>query len=67
MITEYLQSALKKAHYEFEDGTYFAEIPNFETERISTTFGIPDIATSTGKVIWRSISKGASDGAPVKT
>ena len=30
MITEYLQSVLKKAHYEFEENTYFAEIPEFE-------------------------------------
>ncbi len=30
MITEYLQSALRKAHYELEDGIYYAEIPGFE-------------------------------------
>ncbi len=44
-----------------------AERPNFETERISSMSGKPDIATSTGKVICLSISSGASDGALVRT
>ncbi|MGA0555729.1 type II toxin-antitoxin system HicB family antitoxin [Larkinella sp. VNQ87] len=30
MIGEYLQSALRKAHYELEEGTFYAEIPGFE-------------------------------------
>jgi len=30
MIAEYIQSVLRKAHYELEDGTYYAEIPGFE-------------------------------------
>ena len=30
MIGEYIQSALRRAHYELEDGTFYAEIPGFE-------------------------------------
>ena len=30
MITEYIQAALKRAHYELEEGTYYGEIPGFE-------------------------------------
>ncbi len=29
MITEYIQAALRKAHYELEEGTYYGEIPGF--------------------------------------
>jgi predicted RNase H-like HicB family nuclease len=30
MIAEYLQSALRRAHYELEDHVFFAEIPEFQ-------------------------------------
>lgn len=30
MITEYIQGALRKAHYELEEKTYFAEIAGFD-------------------------------------
>ncbi len=30
MITEYLQAALRKAHYEMEENVFFAEIPGFQ-------------------------------------
>ena len=30
MIAEYIQGALRKAHYELEEGTYFAEIGGFD-------------------------------------
>ncbi|MCG3161358.1 MAG: hypothetical protein JMDDDDMK_02526 [Acidobacteria bacterium] len=43
-----------------------ADSPNFDTERISSMSGSPLIATSTGKVICRSISSGASEGAAVR-
>lgn len=29
MITEYIQSALRQAHYELEEGVYYGEIPGF--------------------------------------
>lgn len=30
MITEYIQGALRRAHYELEEGMYFAEIRGFD-------------------------------------
>src|SRR5512140_2016635 len=41
------------------------ETPYFEIERISVTFGRPDIARSTGTVTYCSISTGESAGADV--
>jgi hypothetical protein len=47
--------------------TVTAEMPNFETERISARSGRPLIDTSMGNVICRSTSSGASAGAVVRT
>jgi predicted RNase H-like HicB family nuclease len=30
MLTQYINSALKKAHYEVEEGVFYAEIPDFD-------------------------------------
>lgn len=30
MLTQYIQSALRKAHYEVEDGVFYAEIDGFD-------------------------------------
>ncbi|TAE23238.1 MAG: type II toxin-antitoxin system HicB family antitoxin [Cytophagales bacterium] len=30
MITEYIQQALRKAHYEVEEGMFYGEIPGFD-------------------------------------
>jgi len=29
MLTDYIQAALRQAHYELEDGTFYGEIPGF--------------------------------------
>lgn len=29
MLTDYTQAALRQAHYELEDGTFYGEIPGF--------------------------------------
>src|SRR5215210_1246804 len=51
---------------ESSNTTVTKDRPTFETERISSTLGSPDIATSTGNVICRSISSGAREGAGVR-
>ena len=47
--------------------TVTTERPNFDTERISSTFGSPLMAVSTGKVMKLSTSSGASPGLSVST
>src|SRR5678815_5102427 len=47
--------------------TVTTDRPYFEIERTSSTFGIPDIARSTGTVTYCSTSTGESAGAEVIT
>ena len=47
--------------------TVTTERPNWETERISSTLGMPLMADSTGKVMNCSVSSGARAGAVVMT
>jgi hypothetical protein len=47
--------------------TVTTDTPYFDSERISVTFGRPDIARSTGMLMYCSTSTGESAGAAVMT